>query len=582
LNTNKQHEIPVPPPPSEKELLDVRQLINIYTLAWKNYGFYPEDHESTLKSIENLVTAFNNFFTKYSDLRLTVEKEGLHYKSEIIHTVSQGAPSEDIITLLYRDGIKWIEFQEGLSLEEIASFFRIAYKYRLLAEETDGDIVTALMDEELEYIDFKAVDIYWQDLMLMNFSQLPSLAPPSEEVADQNETDPSKQTVEPDDQDTSPRSIADPSISKAQLDLSDTDYKKLLQMVREEESWEITDDLFELLIILLRNQTEQEKFAMVLGFISEVSVETIKLERFDLLVTLFQSLHGPLHPEASTGQEWRSPLIDRFFHDLSRPEIFKLISEKLLQLQTSESKNLEVIERTIHYFSPEVISFLVPCLKQKSSLEIQHLVSRVIVQLSQRDIGPLEKIVEQHSQEMGDKLLVILNDLQGDRVNRILFKMCEHPSNRVRRKAINELLERDAKYAQKLFSLIDDPSKEIRTCILAAFAKHKSNKLEDLLVKYLQENSTQKDLPHILACYRALGYCGSNRIVPYLHRILLSRGWNSFMGSGKPVFREGAAIALALLDTPEAKNVLDKASKSRFKVIRKAFDKTKHISAFSG
>ena len=160
--------------------------------------------------------------------------------------------------------------------------------------------------------------------------------------------------------------------------------------------------------------------------------------------------------------------------------------------------------------------------------------------------------------------------------------MCEHPSDNVRRKAIRELVDRDPKYAQRLFSLIDDPSKEIRTCILAAFAKHKSNVLENMLLNYLRGNSAKKDPDHILACYEALGRCGSNTAVSFLHTRLLGRGWNSFIGSGKLIFREGAALALALLDTPEAKDVLQKASKSRFKVIRKAFARTKTISDVSG
>jgi HEAT repeat protein len=54
------------------------------------------------------------------------------------------------------------------------------------------------------------------------------------------------------------------------------------------------------------------------------------------------------------------------------------------------------------------------------------------------------------------------------------------------------------------------------------------------------------------------------------------------MGSGKLVFREGAAIALALLDTPEARDVLQKASKSRFKVLRKAFQRAMAKSEVSG
>ena len=172
-DTKEQQEIPAPTSLSDKKLQDAGKLINIFILAWKNYGLYPEDHVSTIKSFEKLVAAFVNFFTVHGNLRLTVEKDRLLCGPEIIHEVSPEAPSEDIITLLYRDGIKWIEFQEGLTLEEIASFFRIAYKYRLFVEETEGDIVTALMDEELEYIDFKAVDIFWQDLLLMDFSQLP-------------------------------------------------------------------------------------------------------------------------------------------------------------------------------------------------------------------------------------------------------------------------------------------------------------------------------------------------------------------------------------------------------------------------
>jgi hypothetical protein len=332
-------------------------------------------------------------------------------------------------------------------------------------------------------------------------------------------------------------------------------------------------------MVILKSQSDQEKFEAVLGFISEEAVETIELEKFDLLAILFQSLHKLFSPETSTTEDWQNSRIDRFFQDLSTSEIFQLISDKLLKLETIEIKKLKALGKALLYLSPEIIPFLVPVILQSSSKEIQQMASVVTVHLSQRDIRPLEKIVEQHGTEMGDKLLAILNHLQGDRVNKILFRMCEHPSDKVRRKAIKVLVDRDPKFAQKLFSLIDDPRKEIRTSILAAVAKHKSSTLGNMLLNYLKGSSAKKDPAHILACYEALGRCGSNSAVPFLSRILLNRGWNSFMGSGKLIFREGAAIALALLDTPEAKDVLQKASKSKFGVIRKAFDRTKTITA---
>jgi HEAT repeat protein len=585
VSTKAQTEIPASASLSEKGLQDAKQLINIFLLAWKNYGLYPEDHTSTLKAFENLVTAFGNFFAAHGDLRLTVEKDRLLYESEPIHVISPDAPSEELITLLYRDGIKWIEFQEGLTSEEFAAFFKIANKYRSFAEETEGDIVTALMDEELEYIDFKAVDIFWQDLLLMDFSQLPPPAPRREEVADQDEVagqdapDQSRQPEGPDREDLYAGSIADPSIGAAQLELSNGDYQVLRQMVEEEESWDITEDLFELLLIILKNQTEREKFTAVLGFISEVAVASLGLDKFALLVKLFQELHRLSGPETTIEQDWRSIYIDRFFQDLSRPEIFQLFRDNLLKLNTSEIEKLKTLERTLHYFSPEVIPFLVPVLIRSGSPKIRRMVSEVIVDLSRRDLAPLEKIAEQHGTEMGEELLLILNRLRGDRVDEILFKMCDHSSDKVRRKAIEELVDRDPKYAQRLFPLIDDPSQGIRTCLLAAFAKHKSSAVETLLLNYLKDNFAQEDPAHILACYMALGRCGSDLAVPFLRGVLLGRGWNNFMGSGKLIFREGAAVALALLDTPAAKDVLRKAARSRFRVIRKALAGTRTITA---
>ncbi|MDT8335359.1 MAG: HEAT repeat domain-containing protein [Desulfurivibrionaceae bacterium] len=560
---------------------DAKQLINIFLLAWKNYGLYPEDHTSTLKAFENLVAAFDNFFSTHGDLRLTVEKDRLLCGSEPIHIISPDAPAEELITLLYRDGIKWIEFQEGLTLDEVAAFFRIANKYRSFAEETEGDIVTALMDEELEYIDFKAVDIFWQDLLLMDFAQLPPPAPRQEEVAGQEEG--AGQNVPdrsgPDRENPYARSIADPSLSAAQLELSNGDYRVLQQMVEEEESWEITEDLIELLLIILKNQTGRDKFTAVLEFISELAVESIGRDKFALLVKLLQELHQLSGPETSSEEDWRSTCIARFFQDLSRPEIFQLFRDNLLKLHASEIEKLKALERTLHYFSPRVIPFLVPVLMRNRSAGIQQMVSEVIADLSRRDLAPLEKIADRHGAEMGEELLLILNRLQGDRVNEILFKMCNHSSDRVRRKAIEELLDRDPKYAQRLFALIDDPSQGIRTSLLAAFAKHRSGALETLLLNYLKDNFGQEDPGHILACYKALGRCGSDRAVPFLGGVLLGRGWNSFIGSGKLIFREGAAVALALLDTPAAKDVLRKAAKSRFKVIRIALAGARTITA---
>jgi hypothetical protein len=160
--------------------------------------------------------------------------------------------------------------------------------------------------------------------------------------------------------------------------------------------------------------------------------------------------------------------------------------------------------------------------------------------------------------------------------------MTKHPSEKVRMGAVGELVTRDPNFTKKLFSLIDDPSEKVRTGTLAAISQQRSAGLENMLQKYLRENSAQMDPAHIFACYEALGRCGSNNSIPYLRIILMEQGWNRFIGLGKLFHREGAAIALTLIDTSETQEILLAASKSKFKVIREAFQRAMARSDVSG
>jgi hypothetical protein len=73
-NTISQKKVAAPKSLSPKELQDARQVINIFLLAWKNFGLYPEEHAASRKAIQNLVSTFDNFFSTHGDLRLTVKK----------------------------------------------------------------------------------------------------------------------------------------------------------------------------------------------------------------------------------------------------------------------------------------------------------------------------------------------------------------------------------------------------------------------------------------------------------------------------------------------------------------------------
>jgi hypothetical protein len=604
---------------SETELRDASNLFKIFLQAWKNYSLYPEGHALTRKSLENLVSTFANFFSKHGDLGLAVEKQRFLWKDSTIHEVTARDYAEDIVYLLYRDGISWIEFLQGLPLGELAAFFKILKKYQSIQEESEGDIVTDLIDGEFTYIEFKAVDVLWQDYPLLDFSSLlpagqesqesseigpegrvqqeveehadlssrgstePSFSDALREVsssgAPEGENEQKSSQIEPEVNeqqkssahvDVSIKSITDSSYSDALWTISPDEHEKLQKMILKEENWDNAEDVFDVLLVILQSQTDSSNFSSTLDFTLEEVIETIEQGEFDKLLTLFQSLRQLLYRDIPKEPQWMRPLIERFFHDLSQPEIFNYFCTSLLTLQDNDAEKITILQQVLLYFSPDVIFSLGQIIPQIRSQKVYKMVIEVIENLCLKDMRPLEEILKLSDTTIADNLLPVLINLKGERATKIFLLMTKHPSEKVRAQAIKILLTRDPKIAAQLFSLIDDPHEKIRKEIFAGIASQKSSLMENLLLKYIKGNLVQKDPEHIIACYEALGSCGSVTAFQFLKRILLSQGWNRFKSFGKILHREGAAMGLLLMDTWEAKDILLEASHSRYPVIRQA------------
>ena len=567
---------------TEKDILDAKNLVNFLVLAWKNYSLYPEGHVAAIKAIENLKTAFEDFFLNHTSIRFIVEKNRLLYGFSVHHEVLAATRSEDLVYILYRDGVQWLEFHLGLPLDELVYFFSTLHKYKMLVEETEGDVVTGLTDGNLEYITFKAADIFWEDLPLIDFSSISTTPAATEEPPPHAESG-HERGFEPYDRgEIQAKSIADPSISGALWEISPSEQKKLQEMVQEEENWDNAADVFDVLLVILHSQTDQYSFSSVLDFTLEEVVDTIQQGEFKLLLNLFQSLYQMLNRDASTELNWRRLLIERFFQDLSRPEIFNLITGKLILLNDGDTEEIKILRELLLYFPPAIILSLGSVIQQNRFPEVQKMIMQVLEYLCLKDMSPLEMLLDHPDQKMAERLLPLLVRQRGERSFTLFFKMSEHPSQKVRGEAVRILLARDPQSILKLFPLINDPSIKVRRDILAGIGRQKSSVLENLLLKHINENVDHENTDYILACYAALGRCGSNKAIPYLRRVLLAHGWNRFWGLGKPVHRQGAATTLVLLDNLQTENILLEASKSRFRLIREAASKAMTRSNESG
>jgi HEAT repeat protein len=151
----------------------------------------------------------------------------------------------------------------------------------------------------------------------------------------------------------------------------------------------------------------------------------------------------------------------------------------------------------------------------------------------------------------------------------MLFKLARHPSERVRLEVLRAIIHRKLWTPEKMGFLLGDESALIRRLAIKYLGTRKSEAAERLLAKHIRDGKIDgDDSGELIACFKALGRCGTERSLPFLKDTLLKGGWISRFRPS--TLRQGAAIALAEVGTEKSLQLLEEAARSPFPAVRSA------------
>ncbi len=539
----------VKPEPTRGEIEAAKKVVAELLFLRKTFSLYPEDHSICLNTFDQFQRLIGTFLQTYRSLRFELKKNRLLFHGEVIHIeeFEEGTFSY----ILFRDGIRWVEIREGVSSAEIKKFLRILNTYETLPEEPEGDLVTAFWEAELPHINYDVADMSWGAESEMNFT-------PSHN-SEGSSSNPS--LLEEEEMGI----IPDIAISRELLEISPEEEKTLQELVRIEEKRDPTPDYLNALFDSLLEDTSRENFESVLDTLEEELREFLAVKNFDRALGILESLQYILE-QSPLDLPWTTEALEDFFLTVSSPQ-------SLIPLQSAWTDatpdEMEKIRDILLLLRPEAIHTLGPILLQTPSLRMQQTLTDAMTKMASKDIRPLESLLEGTSEEeLIQKIVQILGNLEGKRPVKLLKKMAGHHSAKVRLEASKGLLKRDPEGIKKLFHLIDEDNESLHSLILEHLAAARNSIAEDLLRDYLEKgNYRRTDDSHILACFRALGKCGSPRSVPFLRRVLFRLGWMPRFW--KAARRRGAAIALSAMETDEARHVLDDAGRSFYPSVRR-------------
>ncbi|MFP4306818.1 MAG: HEAT repeat domain-containing protein [Desulfococcaceae bacterium] len=508
-------------------------------------GLYPAGHAVREETIGRLARRLAAFFEAHDVLRLDVAGGALRWGAAEVHgdDDSAGLPA-----ILHRDGVRRLAFRRGVAEAELKGLADLLGRYRVLKPEHEGDIVTGLWEARYPNILYEAEDPMATaeplDLSALNRGSAGG-------CWGHAVSDPDAPGLSPDD--------------PVLLRLTPEELDRLSRLVSQEENWEGTEDVLDVLVVILEEQADPEDFETLLAFIAEEFQLVLEAGDFGLAVNLLRNLRR-LREAFRNERAWAASLLDDAFRELSGARFLSIFAEVDLDLLGAAA--LDQVRRLLSLLPPEALGVLVPMLPAARSRHARTALMAAAVRLARKDARPLAPFLEgAPPEEMARYLVEIARHLNVGAAARLLFRLARHPEAAVRRHAVRALLAAGRSRPDLVRPLLDDPDAAVRGLIHEQLGRKRDPDAERLLLTWLAEGGGDIDERRVLA-FRTLGRCGSDSSLPALKRGLTGRPLG--LNPGRSRAREAAAQGLAELDTPAAESLLARAARSPFPAVRNA------------
>ncbi|MGE5841149.1 MAG: HEAT repeat domain-containing protein [Deltaproteobacteria bacterium] len=542
-----------------------KAVITSLQLALKMLALYAEDHAYCQKSVVRLQREIEAFLAKYGTLILEIRSDRILCEGEIVHEGT--AKDGELSFALFRDGMQEVGFIDGIEPEETRFLVKTIDRYKSLATTAEGDIVTALWEARLPHIHYVAADnileIEQGKQTLIHDSmeiQIPQLPTPSLHVGTPGEGPPTGESslaevVEPIDL----KPIASATL---QLTAEEADY--LDESVRSEEERDATQEILDMMGDILKDQKDEEFFAYILEYMLEEFKNSLKQKEFDIGFRIMQTLHH-VRTLSEESRPWALTRVHGFFNTVAQPQFLEGLREILSTLSAAQIRGAG---KVLGLLSPVAIVGIGPALADASEAAAEML-SDVLVSLASRDIHPMEQLLDAAEEPLAFRLAPLLARVEGKRSAQLLLTLARYPSERVRIEVLRAIIQRRQWTPERMGFLLEDQSNLVRRITIKYLGTRKSEAAEGLLSKHIRNGKFDGSASgELIACFKALGKCGTERSLPFLKEILLKGGWISRFRTS--ALRQGAAMALAEFGTERSLEILQEAAKSPFPAVRSA------------
>jgi hypothetical protein len=313
---------------SKVETSAAEKVINIIMAGMKSYPVFPPDHPSTVKLLQGVRQTVARFNEKFGDLCFEVGRQQIYYDGKPIFTGEAG--EDNPAQVFYRDGIRWFSFLTGADEAEFASLFKIYNHYRVIPDEPEDDLVTALWRAELPHILYEASYELWESEPLTDPSQFEPAAPGrwgGEEPEAGAKACPADargwEGLRPEaDEEIQKMSLALTQGDQGLWAFSAEEQNSLKSLIKEGREYDSSEAAIRLMFLVLRNEEEPQIYESILNYLKEEFRSSLSGRNYRRSYFILDNVRKIEELRAAAGP-WVVPVHNRFQAEIIRPEILQ-------------------------------------------------------------------------------------------------------------------------------------------------------------------------------------------------------------------------------------------------------------------
>jgi hypothetical protein len=553
---------------SDEEFILARDLTSAFVKAIKAFRFYPADNPTLKGFKEQLLRRFQFFLNKYESFVIQVEEYDLTFKGKTIYENRDVKTS--LAFLLYKDGLREIRFMKGLEEWEVQGIIDII-KQSDNINQLEDDIVTLMWEKDFEHISHLATDEFLEETPVVvpeNIDQFRKnliFKPLSHHV----EVDPAEEgSDEEGDLDEIVSKVVEeaaPFVSdRSVYFLTSNEVEGLRRDVEAEIDPTFIFNVLDILFEILSLEKEPEPYQDAVNILIKALDAFLTLGEFTKATDLLKRVNIVL--KTYELQDWQIEAIQKIILEAGDEVRIARIGKVLER----EDIRLEDVNAYLSLLKKNSITPLIKLLGELKNSKTRRVFCDALSEIGKNAVDLITPFVDDRRWFLVRNITYILGRIGKEQSLPYVLKAFNHEEIRVRREAVQALgLIGGSKAVGLLVKALTD--NDVRIRCMAAINLGKVGKEAGLipLLEVVQSKDFYKREPvEIKAFFNAIGMAGSNEAVPILEQLLERKSW--FGRGTTDEMRLGAARAMAMIGTPEAKAVLEEGRRSKDESIRDA------------